>query len=271
LGCTSSTIPTYIKEDIPGAIQKICKNEYKLEVKAKLIDSTLWIYLPLEDIFKRPDKPEKSYERFVVEENKNEFNDGVLKLEYLIKPVPEKEKYQQFEFDKSAAKKINDVLRVLFRVLSSTEQLKKAGPQFFCLITADIKNGFLLKEVFHYLDFKKAVYYFISPTEFQHRTVQEMGLAPQVIGDKEGQNLNYRDITFEEFITGQIQNRIQVKFQRPEVDKNADIDKEVLKIVSNTLKIYGFKDFDGVELNNLFTKNKITLNKADVAEDPAKQ
>lgn len=271
LGCTSSTTPTYLKEDIADAIQKICKDEYKVDVRAKLVGSTLWIYLPLEDIFRRPDKPEKSYERFDIGQNRNEFKEGVLKFEYLIRPVPDKERYQQVEFDKSAAQKINHVLRVLLRVLSSSEQTKKGGPQLFCLITADIKNGFLFKEVFYYLDLKKAIYYFISFTEFQHRTVQDMELAPQIIGDKEGQNLNYKDITFEEFIAGQIQNRIQLKFQKPEVDKNADIDKEVLKIVVNTLKIYGFEDFSAVELYNLFTKNTTILNKAAVLESLSKQ
>jgi hypothetical protein len=45
---------------------------------------------------------------------------------------------------------------------------------------------------------------------------------------------------------------------KPEVEKNADIDKEVTKIVAYTVKTYDFKNFSYVELNNLLTKNKIT-------------
>jgi len=46
----------------------------------------------------------------------------------------------------------------------------------------------------------------------------------------------------EEFIADQIQNRIKLKFQKPEVPANADIDKEVLKIVNYTLAAYQFKN-----------------------------
>lgn len=267
-GCTSSTTPTYLKEDITKAIQDICRNDYKIEVKTKLIGQTLWVYIPLEDIFVKADKPEKFVEKFSIEQNRNEFQSGVFKLDYLIKTIPEQEKYQEIKYDKSAAEKVNNIYKVLFRVLFSMEQLKKGGPQFFCVITADIKNGVEIKEIFYYLDLKKLSYNFISRSEFQHRTIEDMQILPEIIGDKEGLYLNYKDITWEEFILGQIQQRIRLKFQKAEVNKNADIDKEILKIVIYTLKTYNFKDFSSVELNNLLTNNKMVLNQAAIRARP---
>ena len=43
-----------------------------------------------------------------------------------------------------------------------------------------------------------------------------------------------------------------------------NIDKEILKIVTNTIKIYNFKDFTELELNNLLTSSKVVLNRAAV-------
>lgn len=266
--CISSTEPSYSKETLVDSIQNICKDEYNIEVKAKLIGQTLWIYLPLEDLIEKSDKPEKYLERFSIEHNKDEFKDGLLKLEYSIKVIPEKEKYQEVKYNKLALEKMNNVWKVLRRVLFSMKDSKKDGLQFFCFISADIKNGFQMKEIFYYLDLKKVSYEFISLAEYQHRTIQDTQIQPEIIGDKEGLHLNYRDIPFEEFLMRQIEHRIRLKFQKPEVDKNVDIDKEIIKIVVYTLKTYNFRDFSTVELNNLLTNNKIILNQAAIWARP---
>ena len=68
----------------------------------------------------------------------------------------------------------------------------------------------------------------------------------------------------EEFIADQIQNRIKMKFQKPEVEANVDIDKEVLKIITYTLGAYHFKDFTLAEIANLATGKKIILNQTSI-------
>lgn len=262
-GCSSSTKPTYLKEDIDKAIQDICKNEYNIYVRVKLVGQTLWIYLPVEDMLAKSDKPEKYLERFAIDDNRVGFKTGRLKLEYVIKNVPEKEKFQAYKYNKVVLDKINNVWKALRRVLFSMERHKEGNePKFFCLVTTDIKNGFETREIFYYLDLKKVSYEFISWTEYQHRVIEDADISAGAIGDKDGQHLNYRDITLDEFIAGQIQHRIKLKFQKPEVDKNIDIDKEILKIIIYTVKTYDIRDFSDVELNNLLTQNRIVLNRA---------
>jgi len=263
-GCSYSTSPTYLTEDIAGAIQDICKKEYKVTVKAKLAGETLWIYLPVEDMFTKADKPEKYSEKFSVDYSQGEFKEGVLKMEYLIRSIPEKEKSQDYKYDKAVLEKVNNVWKVLRRVIFSTDHRKMGSPRFFCMITADIKNGFQIQELFYSLDLKKVSYEFISWTEYQHRSIQETMVSPYIVGDKEGLHINYKDITMKEFLSKQIAHRIKLKFQKPEVEKNADIDKEIYKIIVHTLNIYNFKDFSAVELNNLLTRDKAVLSKADV-------
>lgn len=261
-GCTSSTKPTYLKEDIAGSVQDICLNEYKLYVRSRLVGRTLWVYVPLEDMFTKSDKPEKYIERFKVDQNNDRYEFGLFHFDYSIKQIPEEEKSQQIGYKKEASESINNTWKVLRRVLFSMDHASKTGPQFFCLVVADIKNGIELREIFNQLDMKKVSYEFISWGEYQHRTIQDTGLSDTIIGDKEGNHLDYHDIGFEEFISAQIKHRINLKFQKPEVEHNVDIDKEIIKIIVYTFRIYGVKQYQGVELNNLLTKNKITLNQA---------
>ena len=258
--CNSSISPSFLKEDIAQAIKDICKKEYKLDTSTKLSGSTLWVYLPLENIFTKPKEPEKYVERFLLEDTQNSLDEKILKVNYLVKPTAEKEKQQEMVLDKSVNQKIFNVLQVIRRVLFSTGNPKKDAPQFFCIVTADIINGFEIKQTFYFLDLKKLSYGFISQTEYQHRIIQDAAISAEIIGDKTGSHLNYQDITLEEFITQQIQSRIKLKFQKPEVPANVDIDKEILKIVTCTLDAYQFKDFTLVEMTNLASGKKTVLN-----------
>jgi len=265
--CNSSVSPSFLKEDITPAVKDICKKEYRLDLSTRLVGNTLWVYLPLEDIISKPAKPEKYIERFLLEDQKNSLSERVLKVNYLIKPTAEKEKQQEIAIDKSVNEKIFNVLQVIRRVLFSMDNSKKDKPLFFCIVTADIKNGLEIKQVFHLMDLKKLSYGLISQSEYQHRIVQDTAISAQIIGDKEGNHLDYREITLEEFIADQIQSRIKLKFQKPEVEKNADIDKEVLKIITYTLNAYGFKDFTLAEMTNLATGAKSILNQKAVFAD----
>jgi len=262
-GCTSSTCPTYPKESIDRAIEDICKEEYKLDIRVRRVGSTLWVYLPIpEGILEKADKPQKSVERFAIEESRIELEHNVLLAKYLIKAVPEEEKLQEMKYKKEAFEKVNNVWKALRRVIFSMDQPGKNSPKIFSMITADTKNGFFIKEIFYYLDFKKVSYGLISWGEYQHRTIQETEVLPQIIGDVSGDAIEYRDITFKEFVLKQMQHRIRLKFQKAEAEKNADIDNEVLKIIRHTLNTYEFRDFSVLELDNLFTGKKIIYNQA---------
>ncbi len=231
-----------------------------------MVGDTLWVYLPVEELLVKTDKPEKYVEKFIIERNDATLTQSeLLKFEYLIKPTEDTEKTQEYKYSKSTLEKNNNVWKVVRRVVFSLDRSKSDEPKFYCLITADIKNGFFMTEIFYYLDLKKVSYEYISWGEYQHRAIQDVDLNPQFIGDKKGNSVAYKDITMREFITGQILHRIKLKFQRPEVDRNCDIDKEITKIIAYTIKIYDFKDFNAAELDNLATKNTIILNHAALA------
>jgi hypothetical protein len=263
-GCSSSTTPTYSKADVDKTIERILKDEYRIKVKSRLVGQTLWVYVPLEDILEKDKKPEKYPERFRISENENELNSGYLILNYLIKPVPERQKKQEYKFSKASMEKIGNVSEVLRRVILSMDPKARDGIKFFYLVAADIKNAFEIRELIYCRDMIKVVYKFISPGEYHHRVAYDSRQSFKIVGDKEGRHLNYKNITMGEFITQQIKHRINLKFQKPEAKQGADIDKEIAGIIIETLKIYAFRKVDSAELNNLVTQNKIILKQAEI-------
>lgn len=267
-GCSSSTEPSFIKENIADSIREICEAEYNLQVKTKLVGETVWVYLPVEDILLDTKNPQKFSEKFEIGLLENKFDRNSFQLEYSIKSIPETEKTQQSEYNKDVAEKLNNVWKVIRRVIFSMDRSRPDLPKFYCVITADIKKGFEIIDTIYYVDLKKVTYQFISWDEYQHRAIQEIAQSPEIFADTYGLHVKYKDITWEDFLSGQIKHRIRLKFQKPEVEQNADIDKEILKIVVNTLKTYDYRDFITVEVENLLTKNKITLNQGAIWARP---
>jgi hypothetical protein len=263
-GCTASTSPTYTKADIDKSVERILQNEYKLKAKARLVGQTFWLYLPLEDIFEQAKKPEKVVERFEIQENDNDFKNNRLRLNYLIKTVPEREKSQGVAFKKVALEKITNAVLAMRRVIFSLGPKDRNAVKFYCLIASDIKNGYVIKELFYYEDLKKVTYDFISVDEYRHRVIVDSGQSLRIIGDREGRNIAYSNITLKDFVAGQIIHRINLKFQKPEVKANADIDKEITKIVVETLNIYKVENVSAAELNNMVSKKKTVLSEQEI-------
>lgn len=263
-GCSSSTAPSFSRKDISGAIQNISKKEFNIDVTSTLTGQTLWVYLPVEDILVKSTDPKKNTERFNIETLEDNFNNGIIETTYSIKPVPEKEVIQESEFDEKILEKISNVWGVIRRVIFSMERSKGKEPEFLCLVTADIKNAIEITTTSYTLDLKKIFYGLISWEEYQHRTIQNININPDIIGDKEGISLDYKEIQLTDFIINQINHRITMKFQKPEVDINADIDKEIIKLAVYTIKAYKFRDFSEITFNNLINNNKVTLNQAAV-------
>src|SRR4030042_202271 len=73
-GCSPVTPPTYSKENLEKSIQDIALKEYRIYCRAKLNGYTLWVYLPVENIFAPLEKPGKSLERFAVDYSKAAYH-----------------------------------------------------------------------------------------------------------------------------------------------------------------------------------------------------
>lgn len=261
--------PTYTSENIAESLVKIARDEYQINLVSRLIGQTLWIYLPLEeDLFVDSDKPQESVYRFDFKQAEGMLKDKTLNFVYDIREIPETKESQNKKFNPEAGKKINKVLRCVRRVVFSLKR-EINGPRFFTVVTADTKNGFELTDTTYIDDLKKVLYEMISWTEYQYRTVEEIKLVPEAIGDLEGWHLEFYDVIFERFLIDQIKQRLRIKFNRAsELPKagSVDIEKEVVKSVRAVFEIYNFSDFLTLDMYDLASGKKTTFSKARVLE-----
>jgi hypothetical protein len=258
-GCSAPPAPTYTKDKIERTFQKLMKQEYSIDCRVKLAGGTLWVYVPVQDLFEKSQKPERVKEQFEIQENKSALRSGVFHVSYLIRPIPEQEKLQEYGFNKKEMEKINHSWEVLRRIVFSMDRGERDQIQFYCIIGADIKNGLQLSETIYYKDMLKVLYRFISPDEYHHRIIVDTRLSPAIIGDRLGLSVDYRDISLFQFLCDQIEHRVNLKFQKPEVSHGADIDKEIIKTIKDTLRIYEFDNFRSAELFNLFTNKRTVI------------
>ncbi|MDD5347199.1 MAG: hypothetical protein PHT59_01145, partial [Candidatus Omnitrophica bacterium] len=63
-GCSFSVAPSYTKNDLEKVVKDLIKKGCGIEATTKLVGSTFWVYLPLEDITEFPPHPPSFYERF---------------------------------------------------------------------------------------------------------------------------------------------------------------------------------------------------------------
>lgn len=258
-GCDTKFEPTYKESDIPDVVKKICKEEYSMDVTTVRTPSTLWIYAPLSKLL---------HKEFGVSEDKI--------------------------FDEEMADKSRNILTTAGRVLISSDN----APLFFVFVACDINLGIDCIIIGNTLDMKKSYAGFIPWTESSKRYVIRFSLEPQAVGDVTGKHLKTYDITLQDFLSLQIAQRIASQFQGETIKKyfkleksegrfenglflfeylvsltsnppkGIDLQAEALKTITYCLKTYEFTNFSGIEINNLFDRNRLVLSKEEIWTRP---
>ncbi|MCU0650912.1 MAG: hypothetical protein MUC52_01605 [Candidatus Omnitrophica bacterium] len=254
----------YNTQNLTKTLQDLALADYKTELSARLVGSTLWIYMPVTDLFVQCDLKDKSLEKFRIAENYGQVKGSVFKGKYNITAVPIKDKSCNIKINKEISEKIGDLWKLIRRVLFGIDKSQKDDIKFVSMVIADIKNGYEIKEIFYARDLKRVSYGLMSIFEFQHRVIQDSYMSPLVIGDKAGRHVEYKDITLPEFVQKQIEYRINLKFSKPEVEQSADINKEVSKIITETLQIYNLTDVGYIEFTNYGSNSTVTLTDRDI-------
>lgn len=258
-GCQDSLEPTYRQKDIPDIVKKICKEEYGLDVTTKTSPNTLMIYAPV---------------------------DKFLHKDYGIK--------DDKVFDEEIADKLRNILTTIGRVIISSDNT----PEFFALVMSDIKQGLDYIIIGYVLDLKKSYAEFIPWTEANRRYVIHFGSNPEAIGDTTGQHIPAFDVSLPDFLAVQMGQRLGSFFHEERIKKyfkvnksegqflndtfrieysieqvaeppeKIDIEKEALQIIAYCIRAYEFKDFSGVELNDLVKEEKFELSRSALMEIP---
>ena len=199
-------------------------------------------------------------------------------------------------WEPKSLEKFNDVMNTIHRVMLSSD----APIDFIAFVAADIKKFGVQFLVIDYLqDLKEAVLERFSRGEFFMRSVRDISFDPMLIGDTLGENIDYHDITFGEFISLQIIHRtknlfarnktldslfdlkttsweekfgilkIELEFIRKRYDLNPQEEKikpldEVVMVAAQTFHNYDFKDIQAVELTDTFADETKKLTLADL-------
>jgi hypothetical protein len=250
-GCSTRIEPTYKEKDIPYLVKNICKDEYNLDVVTQRTGSTLWIYAPLQKIL---------HEDYGV--NKDKI------------------------FDEGMVEKLRNILTTIGRVLISSDNT----PEFYALVASDVNLGLDYAIIGNALDIKKSYSGFLPWTEANRRYLLRLRMSPEAIGDQTGYHVEAYDIQLPEFLAEQISQRIGAEFQDENMkkyfqveksdgifsdnafyfeysikqiakpEKEIDVRKRVLDIITYCIKSYEFKDFSEVVLTDLLTQDKLNLN-----------
>lgn len=200
---------------------------------------------------------------------------------------------KDIQWDKDMLEKVNKVIMGASRVLLSM----KPRPVFMAIVASDIEQVGLDYIITVYItDIVKYQLQAISRDEFLRRHVMKIEQSNKIIADTEGEHIEKKEIRMQDFITRQIEQRIQWKFIQDEKFKDyfdvlkvdirldndsfkiyvdirqkrnypegpIDIQKEIAKIVAYTVQVYEFDNFLSVEIENRGTGVKSVLSKLDL-------
>ena len=264
-GCSKPPAPPVQLTDNQQKFLKICREEYGLSIIIHPLENTFWIYLPKEesflDIKASPEGPRNSKEAQEVPTIKfldGHFEQGSFHIEYDIESAKIYEKTYGYssQFTDQYQKDQRNILTAISRAFAEAES---ASPDFFIITIADIKKGLEARTTLAFDDLQRTM---VDPSfqeEYTRRIIVDYPVGnPQIIGDKKGNHLEYKEMTWPEFLCKQMIYRVQSKYQRSSFPPSADTQPEILKIAAQTIAAYNFQNFESLELNDL-GKNSIAV------------
>ena len=235
-------------------------HESKIDSTVKLSGKTLYIYTPVERIFISSEKPKTNILNFNVDTSEGIYVDENFDFQFLINKLnkPE-EKLQSYDLDKKFSKIRQKISYYTgYKLMNSETEIL-----FFVEIYADIESGIVLATTSYLNDIKKFFCGFLPLEEYSKRITQDVIESKKIIGDKNGDYIQYHDITLGEFLSKLIAQRIRYHFQG-DYKISKPINEVVKNIVWQTLNSYKFNDYLLEQIKDLSTDNLITLTKRDV-------
>jgi hypothetical protein len=258
--------------DAPGSLSlseaqekflKICKDEYSLNVVLKPLSNTTWIYLPTTEGFfefkgKKGGPGEtgplaiKKALNFLEVDFRDASKDASLNIQY---DISDSRVYAQDPgYNSGYTEAFQSKQRNVLTAITRSHYDVKESTEFFILVIADVKNGIELKSTLYIKDLKRSMTDQNFTEEYSKRVITEPPTGDtKIIGDLGGRHLNIQEITWPEFLAKQIENRIKFKYQRSSFPPSDDTEKEIMKIVNETIRAYDFTDFKSIKLHNINT------------------
>ncbi|MBF0123547.1 MAG: hypothetical protein HQL21_09145, partial [Candidatus Omnitrophica bacterium] len=270
-GCGWMKDKTYTPREAEAKLVTFCQKEGNIAITTRMVNQTQWIYLaitdPLFGVKPSSDpgaKPERKTTPYALLSLDSAFNeDRKFSYTYDIVPdvLPADAGTYGMNYNEAYTKKKQIIYQGLQEIFFNVKEVD--APQFFVVMIADITQGVATKNTFFLRDLKEfmtgAIY-----EEYYLRELNEVIGDKNLIGDRNGRTLSYKPVTWTEFLTEQIKNRIRFKFTQSDFKPQTAPDREIVTIVANALRLYPFQDFTGLYLYNrrekkeqIFTKEQL--------------
>jgi len=236
----------------------------------------MWIYLPLDKNFLQmkatpmgPLSSDQASTSLSIKFLEGWFADERFNLKFDI--APSKGYAKDFGYASKFSEQFQtaqrQVLSAISRIYSPLSQSSNTEvPDFFIIVLADIKNGLEARVLLNFEDLKRAYVDQSFHGEYAKRVISEQPTGnANLIGDKEGRSINYKDMLWPEFLAKQMVFRINFKYQRSSFPPSNDTQKELLNIAADTVAAYNFTDFESIKLIDLNTKSSFSVSPQDLA------
>ena len=249
------------------------------DISVRDVGKSLWIYLPVKkrivDIkasAKAPKTTTEISDKITVRHVSANLNNDQLSLDYDIQKSKTYQKDPGYgsNYSDEYQKAQQEIMQVLSQVYFDFAETVRLGsphpedpkdlpevPNFLVITVADIEKGLELESIFYFKDLQKAMSMIPSLTgdEFLKRYVADVRGDPAIVDDKQGKHLKYRDIDMREFLSRQIENRVNITYNRPSSsgrDKAPEtIRDNVLLAISDALQAYQYFNVTDVKLKDL--------------------
>jgi hypothetical protein len=247
-------------------INKFYRNN-QINATVKFSGSTLYIYVPLENLFVIKDKPKINTVNFNVEKVDGVYKNADFDFNYLINKLSKPEKKSQpYDLDEKASKIMQRAAYTVAYKLMNTD----ANISFIVEAYADINLGIILTSIRYLPDIKKFFCGVLPFEEYNKRVFQDVIESKSVIQDKSGESINYQDITLGDFLSKQIAQRIRLLFSQ-NYKINRPIKKEIELIIRETLNSYKFKDYLLVQIKDVAEDGVTLLSRTEIEKKIKKQ
>lgn len=232
--------PTYPKERVISELQRVCREEKNISVQAQLVGTNMVVFMPLDELFD-------------------------IKLDI----VP------------AAIEKIEDVVQITSRVIFSSD----AKIEFYTLVVADVATtGAELVWIRYVDDIHRLINGWISREEYRKRVVWQITFSPERLSQQSFDFAPFASLTLPKFLARELTQRVNVVLEdssyRAKVKgEYAEPFRElrfslvvaddatfrrvhvpvIMREVADVMRQYRFKDFDFVVVQNVYTKESVTV------------
>lgn len=268
-GCVKPPLPAESTEEAHKKLKEICLQDLDITPIVVSKTSTLHIYIPTSYDLTTMKPAEKTNTATNKGSQKRQINfveatavDQSININYDISEINVYQKDLSYAsaYSDEFSKLHNGLLTAVNRALGDLEK-DPPPPNFVVLLIVNTENGVGIKNVFYYLDLKNYLAQLLPQDEYLLRYMTEMIGNTKLINNNTGKGLEFKDITWPEFIAKQITYRINFKYGRsdfPPTDSDAN---EIMTIINDTVNAYNFDDFETIELNDLASGETFLFNK----------